>query len=152
MATVAAGSRVVGFGWDGVYVAAGEWLSRGKGYVLANRVGDQTVPTFLPGYPLIAALFWSACGKASLTIAALGLFSALCVGTVWLLRWTTLRVEYPPPLATLLVAIPAMSYGALSVGEVRMADAPYALLVAVAAALWRAPALTRRVAGRVSPA
>jgi len=137
-AVLAASSGVVGLAWDdGVYVAAGQALAHGKGYLLANRIGDQAVPLYPAGYPLLVALAWLVAGSQSATFAALALFSGLCVSIAVFLWWRILRDVTSPGTAALLVAVPALSYTALLTGELRMADAPYVLLVAAAAALWR---------------
>jgi hypothetical protein len=79
-AVAAASSGVVGLAWDdGVYVAAGQALAHGKGYLLANRIGDQTVPLYPAGYPLLVALVWLAAGTPSAVFAVLAVVSALCV-------------------------------------------------------------------------
>jgi len=145
VAALAAGSRAVGLAWDdGVYVAAGQSLARGAGYVLANRVGDQAVPLYPPGYPLAVAFVWKFIGSQAAVLAALGALSALCIGAAAFLWWRVLRAETSPVTAALLVAIPSVSYATLVVGELRMADAPYALLVAAVAALWSRATESRR--------
>jgi hypothetical protein len=141
---LAASSRVVGLAWDdGVYVAAGQALAHGNGYVLANRAGPQGVPLFPPGYPLLVALVWLLCGAQSIALATLSVLSTLCVSASWYLWWRILRAEHGGRTAALLVAVPALSYAALATGETRMADAPYVLLVAVAAALWHGAGRSR---------
>lgn len=145
VAALAASSHVVGLAWDdGVYVAAGQSLAHGAGYLLANRVGDQAVSLYPAGYPLLVALAWLVAGSPA-ALSALSAFSALCVGAAAFLWWRLIRDEVPGACTTtLLVAVPALSYATLLTGELRMADAPYALLVAAAASLWRRALESRR--------
>ncbi len=167
-AVLAASSGVVGLAWDdGVYVAAGQALAHGRGYILANRIGDQAVPLYPAGYPLLVSLAWLVAGTQSATFAVLAVLSGLCVSAAAFLWWRLLRDALSPGTAVLLVAVPALSYATLLTGELRMADAPYVLLVAAAAALWRqslesrwtmlalvlvaAAALPLRTAGAVLP-
>jgi len=132
-------SPVVGFAWDdGVYVASGQALARGEGYLLPGRAGYQAVPTFPPGYPLIASLPWLVLGSAPATLLALSAFGALCAAAAAYLWWRFARGEHGPAVAALLVGIPALSYASLRVATLRMSDAPCALLVAAAATLWGA--------------
>jgi len=145
VAALAASSRVTGLAWDdGVYVAAGHALAAGRGYVLADRIGNQAVPLYPAGYPLIVALVWRLVGSQGATLAGLALLSALSVAAAAFLWWRVLREAVTARTAALLVAVPALSYATLLTGELRMADAPYALLVAAAAALWRRALESRR--------
>ncbi|HVM42819.1 MAG TPA: glycosyltransferase family 39 protein, partial [Gemmatimonadales bacterium] len=145
VAALAASSRVTGLAWDdGVYVAAGQSLAAGHGYVLADRIGDQSVPLYPAGYPLVVALVWRLVGSQAAALGVLALISALSVAAAAFLWWRVLREEVSSRMAALLVAVPALSYATLITGELRMADAPYALLVAAAATLWRRALESRR--------
>jgi len=142
-------SPVVGFAWDdGVYVASGQALARGDGYVLANRVGYQTVPSFAPGYPLLASVVWLVLGSARATLLALSALGASCAAAAAYLWWRIARREHGPAVGALLVGIPALSYASLRVATLRMSDAPYALIVVAATTLWGAEDSSRLLSTR----
>lgn len=149
----AGASGVVGFRWDdGIYRVAGESLASGTGYHLPNRVGDQSVPQYPPGYPLIVAAVHTLTSQPRAATVALGLISALCVAAASLIWWRVLRRELGTPLATLCTATSALCYETISTGESQMSDAPFALLVAVAAALGHVPPGKSRTASLIAVA